>query len=326
MDSLNSVKQLEFLERSLPFQAFVPFRRVGIMAYDKTEDEMTTLAYSVYRTGAFDGAALGDTRYATDIGDNGGYSFSGRMTHLMYYDEPSDGRYLLHVGGAYNYSSLTGGPLPNSNIYQARVIPEFFVGYPEGTTNAPAGTSGAGTPFFADTGRIHAYGFNLGGLELAGQYGAAHFQAEYMATGVNQIGGPNLFYDGYYIQGGYFLTGESLAYDKTFGVFNGCNPFSEFFSLGRGCGICGWGAWELTGRWSYANLFDPNAIPVPPFQVAALPNSPNPGSLNDLTLGVNWYWNSQTKVQFNYIHAMLNSQFNGNSTADFYAMRFQVAF
>lgn len=326
MDALTAVRQIEFLERSLPFQAFVPFRRVGIMAYDKTEDELTTLAYSVYRTAGFDGTALGDSRYASDIGDNGGISFSTRGTHLLYYDEPSEGRYLLHLGGGYNYSSLTGGPEPNSNIYLARVNPEFFVGHPEGTANAPPGTSGAGTPFVLDTGRIRAYGFNLAGIELAGQYGPAHFQAEYMATSVNQMNAPNLFYDGYYIQGGYFLTGEHLKYDRTFGAFNGCTPFSEFFSLGRGCGICGWGAWELTGRWSYVNLFDPNAAPVPPYQVAALPNTPNPGSLNSLTLGVNWHWNSQTKVQFNYVHSMLNSQFNGNSTADFYAMRFQVGF
>ncbi len=98
MDALTSVRHLEFFERSTPFQAMDPFRRVGIMAYRVAEDELSTLAYSVYGTGFtfFNGTGtsygtLGDTRFATQIGDSGGVSFAIRGTHLLYYDEPAEG-------------------------------------------------------------------------------------------------------------------------------------------------------------------------------------------------------------------------------------------
>jgi phosphate-selective porin OprO/OprP len=116
-----------------------------------------------------------------------------------------------------------------------------------------------------------------------------------------------------------------------FGVFDRIVPFTDFFGLGRKSRTCGWGAWELTGRWSYVNLSNSNAIAVatatPGYNgVGVLPVSPNPGRLNDLTLGVNWYWNAYTKVQFNYIRAMLDNTTLGHSNTDIFATRFQIEF
>ncbi|MGE0606898.1 MAG: OprO/OprP family phosphate-selective porin [Pirellulales bacterium] len=318
MDALTSVKQLEFLERSLPFQAFVPFRRVGIMAYDKSEDEMWTWAYSGYKTGGFAELPLGDSRFATDIGDVGGYSASTRITHLLHYDEGADGRYLLHVGGGYNYSRITAGG-PTGNRYDARVIPEFFVGDPAG-----GGLTAAGTPFFADTGVLSADAFHLYNVELAGQYGPTHFQAEYMGTAVHQTAGPMVYYDGAYIQAGYFLTGEHRSYNRMFGVFDKITPYTEFFGIGRNKGICGWGAWEIAGRWSYVNLN--NSAAMPTFAAATIPPTPNPGRLHDTTLGINWYWNAYASVQFNWIHCFLDNNLTGNSHCDIFATRFQLGF
>lgn len=326
MDSLTPVRQLQFLERALPFQAFDPFRRVGVMGYDKSDSQMTSWAYGIYRTGGFNNAPLGDSRYATDIGNMNGASVIGRMTHLLYYDEAANGRYLLHVGGAYNYSAITGSDTAGTPFYQARVIPEFFVGYPEGVGGFPGGTTGAGTPFFADTGRIASKQFQIFNLQLAGQYGAWNFQSEYMGTLVDQRVGQSLYYDGAYFQTGYFLTGENRTYNRMFGVFDRVVPFSDFFGLGRKSRICGWGAWELTGRWSYVNLNDPRAIAVGTPGNVPPPVSPNPGRMNDTTVGLNWYWNAYTKVQFNWIHVFLDNALHGNSNTDIFATRFQVEF
>lgn len=309
MDALSSIRQLDFLERSLPFQALVPFRRVGVMAYDKSDNGLWTWAYGVYRTGGFANAPLGDSLFASDTADNGGASFSARVTHLLYYDEPAAGRYLLHVGGAYNYSRISGGTA-TGNTYRARAIPEVFIGSPA--------TPGA-TPAFVDTGLLSADQFNLYGLELAGQAGAAHFQTEFMATTVDQLAGPQVFYDGAYLQGGYFLTGENLTYNKTVGVFDRVVPFTDFFSLGRKSYVGGWGAWEVTGRWSYVNLNDAGAAPA-----AATPGLP--GRLNDVTLGLTWHWNPFSKLQFNWIHCYLDNKTTGHSDTDIFAGRFQVAF
>src|SRR5262249_51180109 len=101
MDGLTSIRHLDFLERNAAFQGLDPFRRTGIMAYRVSEDEMSTVAYSVYATGFtfWNGASttyqtIGDSRFATEIGDSGGVSTAIRATHLLYYDEPSEGRYL----------------------------------------------------------------------------------------------------------------------------------------------------------------------------------------------------------------------------------------
>lgn len=325
MDALTSIRQLDFLERSLPFQAFVPFRRVGVMAYDKSENEMTTWAYGVYRTGGFNNAPLGDSRFATDIGDNGGASFSTRITHLLWYDEEAQGRYLMHVGGGFNYSRITSNG-PNGGVYEARVIPEFFVGDPAGGTTG-VGSTAAGTPVYADTGRIRSNQFMLFNLEWAGQVGQFHFQSEYMGTNVDQIGGKTCYYDGAYFQTGYYLTGEHKNYNRTVGVFDSVKPLSEFFSLGRKSWFGGWGAWELTSRISYVNLNNPNAIPLgPPAGYTPPPMTPNPGRLTNTTLGVNWIWNAYTKVQFNAIYSQLDNAVFNNSNSITYATRFEVAF
>lgn len=324
MDALTSIRRIDFLERALPFQAFVPFRRIGAMLYDGSEDQMTTWAYGMYRSAGFINSTLGDSRFATDLGDNGGYSFSGRLTHLLHYDEPAEGRYLLHAGMAYNYSRLTHGTLTNGDVYRARAIPEFFVGDPTG-----GGVTSLGTPFFVDTGNLAIRQYSLFGGELAGQNGPFHFQAEYIATLLDQENGnPNVFYNGAYAQCGYFLTGENRTYDRKWGVFDKVVPFSDFFALGRRDRVCGWGAWELSGRWSYVNLINNNAVPIPaalgPPNAAPVPA--NPGRLNNLTAGLSWYWNVNTMMQFNYIHGFLDNQNVGNSQYDLYATRFQVAF
>jgi len=324
MDSWTPIKQLEFLERSLPFQAFDPFRKVGIMAYDVSEDEYTTWAYSVFRSGGYNNQPLGDTRYATDIGDNGGIGVMGRATHLLNYDEPSEGRYLTHIGGGYSFSQLTGSNGLNSNIYESRPIPEFFLGDASGV---PPNATVNGTPAFPDTGRLLAENYQVVNAQLAGQAGSFHWQTEYFATFVNQIYGPGVFYDGFYVQSGYFLTGEHRTYNKKYGVFDKVVPFTEFFGTGRHGQVCGWGAWEVTGRLSYVDLFDAGAQPQPtPPALVTIPLSPNAGQMYETTLGLNWFWNQYTTVQFDWMHCFLDTVSFGKSDLDIFAARLQVQF
>lgn len=332
MDGWTSVRHLEFLERSAPFQALDPFRRVGIMAYAMSDDELTSWAYSVYGTGLtfWNGTStsyltLGDTRAGTQIGDSGGISAVGRVTHLLYYDEPSEGRYLLHVGAGYNFSEIGGNNTngPDARTYEARTIPEFFVGDPAG-----GGLTAAGTPFVLDTGRIRSDNYQLVHTELAGNYGPAHFQTEWYGTLLDQQTGPNIFYQGAYFQCGYFLTGESCRYLKQAGVLDyNVTPYSDFFGLGRHRGFGGWGAWEVAFRWSYVDLSTSKILPEN--QLSRLPGpppSPNPGTLNESTVGINWWWNRYTHVQFNWIHSMPHYDSIGTAPFDIFAARFQVEF
>jgi phosphate-selective porin OprO/OprP len=302
------------------------------MAYRVAEDEMSTLAYSVFATGFtfFTGTDLaygtiGDTRFATQIGDSGGVSFAIRGTHLLYYDEPAEGRYLLHVGGGYDFSMIGGQGTtgPFAKTYEARSIPEFFQGDAAG-----GGLTAAGTPWVVDTGRILADSFHFAHAELGCNYGSAHFQTEFLATSLNQRNGPPVFFYGAYFQGGYFLTGESAGYNRQTGVLDyNCKPYSEFFGTGTRGKMCGWGAWELAFRWSYLNVIGSNVDPA-----NVLPGGPGPppvpnaGQVNESTVALNWWWNQYTRVQFNWIHSMPVYNAGGFAPFDIFATRFQIEF
>ncbi len=335
VDALTGFRNLTFLERSLPFLAMVPFRRVGIQSANLSEDQMTSWTSSFFRTGGYNNAPLGDDRFATDFGDIGGYSFSTRMTHLMHYDPHADDRYLWAIGAGYNYGQLgandaagsgtsgnAGSPRP---FYQARTTPEFGVlGYSE--LSQPFGNAENGTPVFVDTGRYEANNFNLFGLETVYQWGPVGIQSEFMCTLVDSVVGP-VFYHGAYAQLAYRLTGEHRVYDKKNGTLGKLIPFTDFIAIKPG-GICGWGAWEVAFRWSYVDLRNPDKLDGHYYNSTTNTftgtSKAGNGLLNDTTLGLTWFLNAYTKVQFNWIHAMLDNDAKGFSTADLFVSRVQV--
>ena len=288
MDAMTGVKDLMFLERSLPF-ALSPFRQIGAMAYGNSEDELATWAISGFRypTGFYGG----------NVGDNGGFGLATRVTGLLI-DNGDDGGSLLHIGGG--YSSID----PANDLVQYQSHPEVFLSETGGAAQLPVGVPSA-TPPFVNTGLIPTQNVNLFNIETAVVLGSFYAQSEAVCSIVQQQGGPNLFFPGAYAQAGYFLTGESRAYNRKAGVFGSVKPRC---SVGKEGGI---GAWELAARWSYIDLSDKNI---------------QGGKLTDLTGGLNWYLNPYTKFQLNYIHAFLDSPINGKSDADIFALRAQIDF
>jgi phosphate-selective porin OprO/OprP len=332
MDAWTSIRHLEFLERSAAFQATDPFRRVGIMAYSMSEDERTSWAYSVYATGLtfFDGTdtvyqTFGDNRAGTQIGDDGGVGFASRITHLLEYDDLTDGRYLTHVGTGFLYGQTGGSGKTGvgAKTYRSFVFPEFFVGDPVGL-----GLTAAGTPRVVDSGRVLADGFWMTHLEFARNAGPAHFQTEVMLEGFNQFGGPTTLLPAAYFQCGYFLTGESILYLKQPGVLDyNVVPYTTFFGTGRRGRVAGWGAWEVAFRWTYVDLSCTNVDPVNQLSDSAgPPPAPGYGTYNAPTVALNWWWNRFTRVQFNWIHAMPDVRGHGVLPFDIFGTRFQIEF
>jgi phosphate-selective porin OprO/OprP len=332
MDAWTSVRHLEFLERSAAFQATDPFRRVGIMAYAMSEDERTSWAYSVYASGLtfFEGGqnvyqTFGDNRAGTEIGDDGGIGFASRITHLLDYDDLTDGRYLTHVGTGFLYGQTggSGSTGPGAKTYRSFVFPEFFVGDPSGL-----GLTAAGTPRVVDSGRVLADNFWMTHVEFARNAGPAHFQTEVMLEGFNQFGGPTTFVPAAYFQCGYFLTGESALYLKQAGVLDyNVVPHTTFFGTGRRGRLAGWGAWEAAFRWTYVDLSCTNINPANQLSNSAgPPPAPGYGVYNAPTLALNWWWNRFTRVQFNWVHAMPDVRGKGPLPFDIFATRFQIEF
>lgn len=287
MDGLTSVKEMTFLERGLPF-AFLPFRQVGAMLHGYSHDELMTWAVSGFRfpTDTFGG----------NVGDNGGYGVATRVTGLLVNRAESNG--LLHVGAGYSFID------PANDLVRYRNQPEVFVGETGGGAFVPNGVP-SNLPPFVDTGLIATDNVHLANIELAMSHGAFYAQSEAIFAVVNQQNGASVAFPGAYAYAGYFLTGESRPYNSKNGVFGRVNPKR---SVGKDRGI---GAWEIAGRWSYIDLND---------------GTIQGGRLNNLTAGVNWYLNPNTKFQINYIHAMLDSPINNRSNADLVGIRAQVDF
>jgi phosphate-selective porin OprO and OprP len=301
LEELQSVRQLTFLERANPVNAFAPFRRLGVLTYNHLESGRATWAGSITR-------GLTDP-YGGDIGNSGGWAGTGRLTCLPYYDEPSGGRYYLHLGAAYELN------YPGTNTFRYRTTPEIFIGSQQ--TAGAIGNSGVtlpgplnGTPFFVDTGTLSTDHFSVYGAEVAGSWGSFNFQSEWMATTVSQLHNPTVFLQGAYIQGSYFLTGEHRPYIRAAGTLGPVKPFENFFVVGKGQGW-GHGAWEVASRLSWTDLDNKNV---------------QGGRLTDYTAGLNWYLHANVKLQFNYIHAWLDNPLHGKSNTDIFATRLQAQF
>jgi phosphate-selective porin OprO/OprP len=120
----------------------------------------------------------------------------------------------------------------------------------------------------------------------------------------------------FYVQMGYLLTGETRS---TIGIVKPNHPFS----LKKG--NIGWGAWELTARYSYldigqqvftSGLADPNLWA---------------NRLNVIDLGVNWHATQYVKVYLDWEHTEFNQpvQFapgREQLNSDMFIARFQLYF
>lgn len=295
-----SFRYQTFLERSVLFQTFEPFRHIGVGFYDHSDDEHWTWAMSVFRQG--------QDQFGGDIGDAGGAASAARLTYLPYYEKKGDDLAYLHLG-----SSIYFGD-PASNVIRYATIPEAFVGAFGLAPGSPVGTSRVvipnvsnGTPPFVDTGNIPTHMFFNAGTELLWVEGPASFQSEVQLSTISQRGGSQLTFWGFYMFGSLFLTGESRPYDRQLGVLDRVVPLRPFIAE-PGCDH-GPGAWELALRWSYIDLNDENI---------------RGGRLSDVTAGLNWHLNGYTKVQFNYIRAMQDVLASPGASTDIFGVRAQV--
>ena len=267
-----------FLERSIPTQGiFAADREVGMAMYGVNDAEDFTWTFGTF----FDSIS---ESLKERIDDNQGQRVSGRLTYLPYYDEPSNGRYLVHTGAGVLYTKDQDG------IARFRARPQIHEG-----------------PFLIDSGPLAAGEYTTGNLEFASVWGPFAVQSEAFLSDVNLIAEDNAWLWGAYVHCSYFLTGENRIYER-YGQhgaqFGRQQTFSNFFWV-PGC--CGPGAWELKARWSNLTLTEVDS-----------------GEYNDLTLGFNWYWSDRTRVMFDYIHPVTAEGTTpfGATTSDIIGMRF----
>ena len=281
LEELTSSKYITFMERSLP-NVFSSSRNLGVRLNRSFMDKRATAAFGFFRQGN-----PADT--SSTFGNSGTYNATTRLTMLPWYVEK--GRQLVHLGLSYRHAFHD----ENERI-RFRQRPEAHLG-----------------PRLVETPRFHVEDVDYFAPEVALVYGPASLQFEWMSALADRPTGEDLHYNGYYIFGSFFLTGEHRPYKTSSGAFNRVKPKKNFDWKG------GYGALELAARYSMIDLNDEDM---------------NGGELSNFTFGVNWYLNPNVRIMLNYVRAMLDEDdcyYKGDmgdhcGDADIVQARFQVDF
>ena len=123
-------------------------------------------------------------------------------------------------------------------------------------------------------------------------------QGEYVQSEI----GNNDFLSSYYGQVSYFITGESRTYKNSLSGFGRVKPINNY-------GENGWGAFEIATRVSQMDL-------------SYVEN----GTLDDITLGLNWYLNPNTRVMMNYVMGEMTNYQGEITKENAVMMRIQLDF
>ena len=158
-------------------------------------------------------------------------------------------------------------------------------------------------PNFVNTGNFAADDVQIVNTELALVHGPFSVQGEYNRVFADGSGGSvgDPSFDAFYVQASYFLTGEHRPYKASEGAFDRVVPHQNFDREG------GLGAFEVAARFSRIDL-DSEGV--------------SGGTLNDGTLGINWYLNPNVRFTFNYVLGRLEGVGWTNQAQS----RFQVDF
>jgi phosphate-selective porin OprO/OprP len=255
---------------------------------------------------------------------NGKYAYDARLTALpVWMDE---GREWLMVGGTYSYRQLEED--------QARFRASPLV---------QSAASGFLVPNIINTGAIltrdpEQY-FNLqaatgwGPLSMTAEWSLVNLTNTFTSTGALTIPpGPltpaqlkaagltphgNYMAQGFYVEAMYFLTGDHRTFRLHQPAYDRVTVEEKAFWVHGPLGLLfGRGAWEVGARYDWLDLSN---------------NGINGGFSNAITLGVNWHWNPNMKVQWNYVWMTRNfepTDFAGRKEGDFegFGMRFHVDF
>lgn len=278
MEHIESARFTDFMERAPIMDAFSGPNNngyaPGVSFYDSSEDKNFGWQAGIYKNNAY------DSGFTFNMGD--GWMYGGRLIWTPYYDEESNGKYLIHTGIGSEYRQF------NSQINPANQGANIRIRSRGDLRNAVSTLD----PNYADTGNFFVEGQTLINPEVAVQLGPLVLQSEYVAsflqgarafqTAPTLLGNDgNLFMQGGYVQALYFLTGESRSYNRQSGVFGRTIPKENLkFS------DCKYGAWQVGTRFDWLDL---NSGQV------------SGGRNQNVTVGLNWWLNPNMRFMLNYV-------------------------
>ena len=141
-------------------------------------------------------------------------------------------------------------------------------------------------PNFVSTGEFEADNGLLYDLELAWRWGPLLLNGEYIQNRIDAEELLDPVFAGYHLTASYVLTGEMRGYNPHNGLFR---PVPVARPVNRG----GWGAWEVSGRYSSLDLTD---------------GTIEGGEMEIASLGLNWWLSETTSFGLNYRQVELTSE------------------
>jgi phosphate-selective porin OprO/OprP len=276
LNYVNSSRNITAMERITPVAFFAPGRRFGGgSTYYFAHDQVRFFA------GIFAARKLDDTKFSND-NDNQGVIVNTRFTMVPYLSD--EGTKFLHFGGHYLYYENTNGKnqvfsYPN----QAKV----------GGFARPSGNWYSISP-------TNAGEYNQGGFEVLWSNGPFSVQSEFFAGSFGQ--GRDMY--GGYVEVRYFLTGDARTYDKKSGTLGNVkmkknlaakvdSGSSRHCDKGNGYYIKSFGALEAFFQWGFTDTD----------RIYFNDKSSSGGRTTDIVSGLNWYWNPNTRMMFEYVHS-----------------------
>jgi phosphate-selective porin OprO/OprP len=246
--------------------------------------------------------------------------FTGRVTYDPLHG--NDWRINLGAHGSYvDRPSNTTGPAANGGT----PISAYAValnGTPELRVD---GTK------LVNTGNIPARHASTVGAEFAAQKGPFFLASEYEHISVQRSDiASTPSFNGYYVEGTWFLTGETKAYNQGNAAFDGPVTINHVFNPSAG----GLGAIELALRWSDINLNYHNGSSG----TAPAADAIRGGQQSIFTAGLNWYPTPIVRFMLDYQHVRIDRLSPNASvyqtptgaqigqTYNAFALRSQVAF
>ena len=269
LQNMTSSKYVLFTERALPI-VFSRGRNLGLQV--SHNDKNWSAAVGVYGRGV-NGAQLDNDE---------GFGVSSRVTYAPINEENQ----VLHLGATAAYRS-TG----SIDALRFRVRPESHL------TNTR----------LVDTGFFDADTYNRFVGETAFISGPFHIQGEYYHTSVDREISTNadLDFSGFYVEGGWFLTGESMNYKPSKGIYSRVTPRGI---VGKG----GIGAWQVALRYSSLDLTDEDITG---------------GEEDNFTLGLNWYATPNIRFAASYVNVLdVKGGPNDGDEPESFQIRSQVEF
>ncbi len=270
LQNMTSSKYMTFMERGLP-HLLTPGRSIGL-GYGATGSNWT-INVGLFAQGIDTTAGENDQSYA----------LTGRVTYVPIFVKNQQ---ALHFGAGYSYRNLD-----DKQTLRFRERPESHI------TNVR----------LIDTGNFDADSLQRFNVEALWMQGPFAVQGEYSRVDVDRViaGNSDVGFEGYYIEGSWFLTGESINYNPKKGALGKIAPKGI---LGKG----GVGAWQIATRFSRLNLTDQDI---------------NGGEEDNIAIGLNWYPNSNLKFMANYVRVLdVDGGPNAGDEPSVFSLRAQVEF